>query len=112
MQAIDTPYARPPSTSYWISLILVPAVFIAVMTFVDRSPPIDQALLRSQFRVVISDSEQPPQFRQEVPPEDFAGATDYTPVDARNIASVWYQIEIETKQPPRDLWAVYFPSTY
>src|SRR5512138_3857644 len=105
MQAIDTPSAPAPSTFYWISLILVPVVFLAVMTLVDRSPPIDDALLRSKFRVVISDSEQPPQFRADVPPEDFVGATDYTPVDARNIASVWYQIEIETKQAPRDLWA-------
>jgi signal transduction histidine kinase len=112
MQAIDTPSARAPSTFYWISLILVPIVFLAVMTLVDRSPPIDEALLRSKFRVVISDSEQPPQFRQDLPPEDFTGATDYTPVDARNIASVWYQIEIDTQQAPRDLWAAYFPSTY
>lgn len=112
MQAIDTPSARAPSTFYWISLILVPAVFLAVMAMVDRSPPIDDALLRSKFRFVISDSEQPPQFRQDIPPEDFAGATDYTPVDARNIASVWYQVEIETQQAPRDLWAVYIPATY
>lgn len=112
MLAIDTPSARAPSTFYWISLILVPIVFIAVMTLADRSPPIDSALLRSKFRVVVSDSEQVPQFRQDVAPQDFIGATDYTPVDARNIASVWYQVDIDIRDTPRNLWAAYFPSTY
>ena len=36
MQAIDTPSARAPSTFYWIRLILVPVVFLAVMTIVAR----------------------------------------------------------------------------
>ena len=66
------------------------------MAVVDRAPPIDPALLRSKFRVVVSESEQPPQFPQDVPAEDFAGAVDYTPVNARNVASVWYQVDVET----------------
>lgn len=112
MQAIDSPSVRSPSLFYWVSLVLVPVVYLFAMAIVDRSPPIDPELLRSKFRVVISDSEQPPQFRQDIPPEDFTDATDYTPVDARNIASVWYQIEIDMKEAPRDLWATYVPSTY
>ena len=67
MQAIDTPSARSPSLFYWISLMLVPVVYLFVMTIVDRSPPIDSALLRSKARVVVSNSEQPPQFGKELP---------------------------------------------
>jgi signal transduction histidine kinase len=112
MQAIETPSVRSPSVAYWISLGLGPFVFLLIMALVDRAPPIDPALLRSKFRVVVSNSQQPPPFRQDVPPEDFAGYVDITPVDANNVASVWYQVEVETKTPPRDLWAVYIPSTY
>ena len=112
MQAIDTPSARPPSTFYWISLILVPVVYLFAMAIVDRSPQIDPALLRPTARVVISDSEQPPLFRRELPLVDLVDSTDYTPVDARNVASVWYQGEIDLQQTPRDLWAVYLPFTY
>ena len=89
MQAIETPSVRSPSVGYWISLFLVPCVFLAIMAVVDRAPLIDPALLRAKFRVVVSDSEQPPPFRQDVPAEDFAGYMDYTPVDANNVASVW-----------------------
>jgi signal transduction histidine kinase len=112
MQAIETPSARPPSTFYWISLILVPAVYLFAMATIDRSPPIDPALLRSKARVVIGDSQQPPHFSKEIPPLDLAESSDYTPVDARNVASVWYQGEIDLQQTPRELWAVYFPFTY
>ncbi|HKQ15865.1 MAG TPA: ATP-binding protein [Steroidobacteraceae bacterium] len=112
MQAIDTPSARSPSLFYWISLVLIPAVYLLAMTFVDRSPQIDPALLRSKFRVVSSDSVQPPPFREDLPPEDFTGYVDYTPVDARNIASVWYQVELDMNEAPRELWAAYFPLSY
>ncbi len=96
MQAVDSLSARSPSVAYWISLGLVPVTFLLIMALIDRAPPIDPALLRSKFRIVASDSEQPPRFQQQVPPEDFAGAVDYTPVNARNIASVWYQVEVAT----------------
>ncbi|MGH8238789.1 MAG: hypothetical protein ACREXP_17470, partial [Steroidobacteraceae bacterium] len=112
MQAVDSLSARSPSVAYWISLGLVPVAFLLIMALIDRAPPIDPALLRSKFRIVASESEQPPQFPQQVPPEDFTGAVDYTPVNASNIASIWYQVEVETSAPTRDLWAAYFPTTY
>ncbi len=112
MQAVATPSARSPSIGYWISLFLAPCVFLLIMALVDREPQIDPSLLRSKFRVIASESEQPPQFPQEVPSEEFAGYVDYTPVDARNIASIWYQIDIETSAPQGELWAAYFPTTY
>ena len=112
MQAVDSLSARSPSVAYWISLGLVPVAFLLIMALIDRAPPIDPALLRSKFRIVASESEQPPQFPQQVPPEDFAGAVDYTPVNARNIASVWYQVDVAISAPTRDLWAAYFPISY
>jgi signal transduction histidine kinase len=111
MQAVDSLSARSPSVAYWISLGLVPAAFLLIMALIDRAPPIDPVLLRSTFRVVASESEQPPRF-EDVLPENFAGAVDYTPVNARNIASIWYQVDVETSAPTRDLWAAYFPISY
>src|SRR5688572_25069393 len=87
MQAVETPSIRAPSVGYWISLFVVPCIFLAIMAIVDRAPQIDPALLRAKFRVVVSDSEQPPAFREDVPPEDFTGAVDYTPVDTDNVTS-------------------------
>jgi hypothetical protein len=109
MQAIQTPSLRAPSVGYWISLFLAPCLFLALMAVVDRAPPIDPALLRDQFRIVISDSQQPPQFREDLPAEDYAGYMDYTPVAADNVTSVWYQVEVETAEAPQGLWAVYLP---
>lgn len=111
MLAIDTPSARSPSLAYWISLALVPVIFLVAMAFVDRAPPTDPSLLRSTFRAVVSDSQQPPDF-SAVAPDDFAGFVDFVPVDATNIASAWYQVEIPLQDTPRGLWAVYFPVTY
>jgi signal transduction histidine kinase len=112
MQAVDTLSARSPSLGYWISLGLVPFAFLLFMSFIDRAPSIDSSLLRSKFRIVASESPTPPRFPQDVPPEDFAGAVDYTPVNERNIASVWYQVDVETPAPTGELWAAYFPTTY
>jgi signal transduction histidine kinase len=112
MQAVETPSIRAPSVGYWISLFVVPCIFLGLMAVVDRAPQIDPALLRAKFRVVVSDSEQPPAFREDVPPEDFAGAVDYTPVDADNVTSAWYQVEIETQSAPQGLWGVFLPRSY
>jgi signal transduction histidine kinase len=112
MQAIETRSIRSPSVAYWISVLLVPWVFLGLMAIVDRAPAIDPALLRAKFRVVVSDSEQPPAFRQDVPAEDFSGYVDYTPVDANNVASVWYEVEIEAPATQRELWAAYIPSSW
>ena len=97
--------------AYWISLALVPFAFLLTMKLIDRAPPIDPTLLRSKFRVVQSDSAQPPDF-SAVAEEDFLGYVDYIPVDARNIASAWYQVQIPLQETPRDLWAVYIPVSY
>src|SRR5687768_17324248 len=110
MQAVETPSVRAPSVGYWISLFVVPCIFLAIMAAVDRAPQIDPALLRAKFRVVVSDSEQPPPF--DVPAEDFAGAMDYTPVDADNVTSTWYQVEIEAQSAPQGLWGVFLPRSY
>ncbi len=111
MLAIDTPSARSLSVAYWISLVLVPVIFLVAMGFVDRAPTIDPSLFRSTFRAVVSDSDLPPDFSAAIP-EDFTGHIDFIPVDARNIASGWYQIDIPLQDTPRGLWAVYFPVTY
>ena len=111
MLAIDTPSARTPAVAYWISLVLVPVIFLLTMSFIDRAPPIDPSLLRSTLRALVSDSQQPPDF-SAVAPDDFAGHIDFVPVDARNIASAWYQVEIPLQDTPSGLWAVYFPTTY
>ncbi len=111
MLAIDTPSARSPAVAYWISLVLVPVIFLLTMSFIDRAPPIDPSLLRSTLRAVVSDSQQPPDF-SAVAPDDFTGYVDFVPVDARNIASAWYQVEIPLQDAPRGLWAVYLPTTY
>jgi signal transduction histidine kinase len=112
MQAIETPSVRAPSVGYWISLFLAPCFYLALMAVVDRAPPIDPALLRDQFRIVISDSQQPPPFREDLPAEDYSGAMDYTPVAANNVTSVWYQVEVATPTAPQGLWAVYLPTSY
>lgn len=112
MQAIDSPPVRAPSLFYWVSLVLAPIVYLFAMTIVDRSPAIDPALLRAKARVVISDSEQPPQFSRDITPENLVDSVAFTPVNASNVASVWYQGEVDLQQTPSELWAVYFPLTY
>lgn len=97
--------------AYWISLALVPFAFLLAMKLIDRAPPIAPSLLRSTFRAIESEATQPPDF-SPVAPDDFAGYVDFIPVNARNIASGWYQVEIPLEGTPRDLWAVYFPVTY
>jgi signal transduction histidine kinase len=103
--------ARPPSVAYWIAVILTPVIFLLVMALVDRAPPIDSSLLRSNLRTLVSDSQQPPDFGAAAP-DEFAGFIDYVPVDARNIASAWYQADVQLQEVPRGLWAVYFPTSY
>jgi signal transduction histidine kinase len=97
--------------AYWISLALVPFAFLLFMKLIDRAPPIDPSLLRSTFRAIESESAQPPDF-SGVPEDDFAGMVDFIPVNARNIASGWYQVQIPLPEAPRELWAVYLPVPY
>jgi signal transduction histidine kinase len=97
--------------AYWISLVLLPFVFLAAMALIDREPQIDPALLRTTFRTLESEATQPPDF-SSVAPDDFAGHIDFIPVNARNIASGWYQVDVPLQETPRDLWAVYFRLPY
>ncbi len=84
MQAVETPSARSPSVGYWISLALVPCVFLLVMALVDRAPQIDLALLRCQVpRRRRASRSSRRSSRRTFRPEDFAGYVDYTPVNAR-----------------------------
>ncbi len=97
--------------AYWISLALVPFAFLLFMRLIDRAPPIDPSLLRATFRAIESESAEPPDF-SAVPEQDFAGYIDFIPVNARNIASGWYQAQIPLQETPRELWAVYIPVPY
>src|SRR4026207_1939275 len=100
MQAIDSPPVRAPSLFYWVSLVLAPIVYLCAMTIVDRSPSIDPALLRAKARVVISDSEQPPQFSRDITPENLVDSVAFTPVNASNVRSVWAHGEAELTADP------------
>ena len=97
--------------AYWISLALVPFVFLLFMKLIDRAPPIDPSLLRSTFRALESESAEPPDF-SAVAEDDFMNYVDYIPVNARNIASGWYQVQIPLRETPSELWAVYLPVPY
>ncbi len=112
MQAVETPSVRSPSVGYWISLFLVPCVFLAIMAVVDRAPPIDPALLRAKFRVVVSDSEQPPPFRRMSRPK-ISPATwttrRWTPTTSRASGT---RSRSKRNAAPQGLWAVYLPWSY
>jgi len=53
-----------------------------------------------------------PQFSRDITPENLVDSVAFTPVNASNVASVWYQGEVDLQQTPSELWAVYFPLTY
>lgn len=97
--------------AYWISLAVVPFAFLAAMKLIDRAPAIDPSLLRATFRALESEALQPPDF-SGVAADDFTDHIDYIEVNERNVASGWYQVQIPLQETPRELWGVYFPSTY
>jgi signal transduction histidine kinase len=97
--------------AYWISLALAPFAFLLFMKLVDRAPPIDPSLLRSTFRALESEATQPPDF-SSAPEDDFKDHVDYIPVNERNIASGWYQVQIPLREAPRELWGIFLPSTF
>ena len=109
MQAVETPSVRSPSVGYWISLFLVPCIFLAIMAVVDRAPPDRPCAVAREIPCRGERLGAAAAVPQDVPAEDFAGYMDYTPVDANNVASVWYQVEVETPTAPQGLWAVYLP---
>src|SRR5688572_7744047 len=97
--------------AYWISLALAPFAFLLFMKLIDRAPPLDPSLLRSTFRALASEATQPPDF-SSAPEDDFKDHVDYIPVNERNIASGWYQVQIPLREAPRELWGIFLPSTF
>jgi signal transduction histidine kinase len=104
--ALSNPAPRV-SIVYWISVVLVPVLFLLAMQFVDRSPAIDTSLLHSSAVAVVGQTDQPPNFLQQgsrvsLPDQTFAVDSD--------LASAWYQVDIKPTAS-REQWAVYFPYT-
>ena len=99
---------RDVRTIYWLTVALVPVVFLALMYLVDREPGIDPRLLKSVVLSLPSDSIEPPAFdspavqEQELP--------DFQARPRRGAAaSIWYQLDLEKPSTGRGTWGVYFP---
>ena len=75
--------------AYWVTVVLVPVVFLAAMFFIDREPSIDPALLRTAVIGTTSHSNEVPAY----PPADTISLDlpnfDERPLDGP--ASVWYR---------------------
>lgn len=110
MQSITTSPAQPPSAIYWVSVILIPVLFILAMRFIDRPPFIEPSWLRANAWAVNSDSDQPPVFSSDTAAP--VQLPDVTTVDSSGVASVWYQFENRPTPATSGLWGVYIPYTY
>jgi signal transduction histidine kinase len=95
-------------TVYWLTVALVPVVFLALMYVVDREPAVDPRLLKSVVLSLPSYSDLPPAFdspqvqEQELPDAELRPGPGLA-------SSIWYQLEIVKPASARGTWGVFIP---
>jgi len=105
---LDPPQAAlRPRIVYWLSLLLTPLAFIAVLGVFDRPPDL-QAYEQARVAEVVSDAPEPPDFRG-ASQYDLPG---YLDPHVDGFSSAWYQATVHAEATPRGLWSVYLPNTY
>lgn len=94
--------------AYWVTVVLVPVVFLALMQLVDREPELEGSLLRTQVTGVHSSSQTPPSFTSADAQAVVLPELNWR-TSTLEASHAWYQLKFEKPVDAQEAWAVLVP---